>query len=325
VIDKSFLQTLRLKTRQQIRESVLEGDWSISVDFASYFDQFKLATPIADRLVFEHYGELFNLLVLPMGLRSSVEVAQAGTWVIVSGLSSKYHVVIDTLTDNVRFVGTKEAVTDAAWEFILRCRRVRAVLNEINVATCTREDVEKLAVQQHDFLGEHFCYRTGRVRSTSKIMDKVQHSWERRHEWSSRNFAAHVALLLYASDTLDESPGKYWHAMQLLRDFGRVLQAEPDLWDTPFPGLPGSTLRGKIPSSSVSISELTFKQLSAWTNVILANEWTPIQKTVPFVADIEAVTDASDQFGWGLLGRIHGSGETFSFASPFSAHWMRIP
>jgi hypothetical protein len=184
-LGKDTLQSMKLKTRAEIRDSVLGGAWTITLDFSSYFDQFKLHPDITSRLVFEHFKELYSLLVLPMGLRQAVECAQGCTWVLVSGLERKWKVIIDTLTDNVRFVGSREDIISAAYDFILRCRRVRAVLNEVNVETCTRDDLYALTTQEGDFLGENFCYRSGRVRSTQKILEKVAASWSNREKWTA--------------------------------------------------------------------------------------------------------------------------------------------
>ena len=105
-----------MHSRSEIREVAATDHYAACFDMAAYFDQFCVSAVAQQHMCFEHKGRFYKLLRLPMGIRPAVEVAQAVTWLLVDGLGAHPQ----TLTDNVRFVGTREDVLDASFAFVLR-------------------------------------------------------------------------------------------------------------------------------------------------------------------------------------------------------------
>jgi len=286
LISKQQLQKYSCPTKQQIRHAVHAGDFSITLDFTSCFDQHVLSRANQRFFCFVamYQGKLqrFCLLTLPQGYRPSVEVAQGGTW-ILSDMSEIPEVSVQTLTDNVRFTGDFCHVLRAATLFCQRVRDAGMMLNEIDVYHFTTNDLCRLVVQKNDFLGEAYDYAKKTVRSTEKVMAKLAATWEKRYGWTNRTLAGHFGLLFYASSTMAHRLFPYFGLLRRFRSLSSSLTKDPSLWDQKFEGF----------------SLTQWQEMQRWTEFILRNEPRPIA-LVGTIAEFHYLLFVdSSKFGWG--------------------------
>ena len=189
-----------------------------------------------------------------MGIRPAVEVADTISR-ILAGLGG-WEVYID----NFRFVGnTEDEVVQAALSLCHRCCVAGATLNEVDVKDPLLEaKLRGLVVSEGDFLGEHFKYSFPPTVSTTKsILGKIERSWELRSQWTCRQVAAHVALLLYASNTLAIPLSSYFNFFRWFRGLCSWLSEDESRWSL----LPPSPVGG-----------LAEKELCEWTALVEKNE-----------------------------------------------------
>jgi len=280
-LGKKDLQTLRNHPKEALRQAVLKGEYSITLDFSSYFDAFKLSENIAKYFVFPHQDRYYQLLNLAMGARPSVEVAQGCTWVL-TGFEMPSGVICQTLTDNVRFVGSKGGVIEAALIFLRRCHRVNVTVNDIST-TPTNEELEALVHQEGEFLGECYDYVTKTVRSTRKTVEKTVYSWNKRTQWTNRRFVAHLGLLFYEASTLRVKLTPYFDIFQVYRHLSADLATGVCNWDEKMQ-----------PLSAIALS-----QLEHWTQTMVENTPALIPQRQPRCTNF-IVVDGSIH-GWGAI------------------------
>jgi hypothetical protein len=277
---KESLDPVQLPLRAEQSAQSASGRYAVCLDFAAYFDQFQLSEEVSRLMCFRHGGQAYRLLRMPMGQRQAVSVAQFATNLMLS-FPMPLGVTVQSCIDNVRFVGPREGVEEAATCFVRRCRRASVTINELPDAGADREGIAALIHQEGDWLGARYDYAHGRQKLAEKTVSKLRTSWARRAEWTHRDYAAHMGLLFFAASVLHTRIGDFFEAMKQLRLRSRTLTEQPALWDQPMHTTAGEELA-----------------LLQWTQAALANPF--VACTSPKSAERVLVTDASD-WGWGAV------------------------
>ncbi len=289
-LDRSTLQRLQHRTRNDIRRDVHAGEYCVQLDMASYYDQFVLGDSIKPYFVFTHNKKNFSLRTLAMGQRQACEVAQATTWVLVD-FPRPHTVKCTTCIDSVRFVGPRSDVIRAVRDFLLRCRMTGAQLNELpksDTREITDELIDSLSETRGTFLGEMYDYVKKTIEVSPKTIKKIQTTRQRLADSNKpltpRAYAAHIALLFYATSTLGTHLGRYFDALRHYRQFSAWVQEDQRRWSS-----------GAIyPPMSRSCLEETL----AWTDEVLLN--TPRRvATLEEISQSPTLTIITDASLWG--------------------------
>ena len=129
---KEFLVGIKMIKAKDLVRTVHDGTYAICMDFTAWFDQLEVEEAVRNHLCFTHNGRWYRLTRLPMGMRTSVDVAHTLTEMLLS-YDRAPGVRADAYVDNVRFLGLcREEVIAAAAEFIRRCRQVGATIGELS-------------------------------------------------------------------------------------------------------------------------------------------------------------------------------------------------
>ena len=281
---KTFLQRSLLPSRQDVRSASLRGNFAISLDLAAAYDQIPLPDCIQKYLCFSYEGSVYRAARLPMGIRPAVEVADTISRILAG--EGAWEVYID----NFRFVGKSvDEVVEAARTLCHRCCVVGATLNEVDVRDPLLETkLRGLVVSEGDFLGEHFVYSPSPSVSTTTSIEG----------WTCRQVAAHVALLLYASNTLAIPLSSYFNFFRWFRGLCSWLSEDESRWSL----LP--------PFSWGSLAE---KEMCEWTARVEKNE--PRSLTKDERPKSFLFTDASF-WGWGAI-HVDADGSVSHFSEPW--------
>jgi hypothetical protein len=222
-------------TKHSARHAILRGEGSITIDLVAEFDQLLLDEAVSWCQVFRADSRLFRNLRLPMGGRHSTSIGTAFLRVLLDFVMPA-GVSVDWATDAARFTGPREAVIEAAWTFVQRCRRVRAKANEIDCATATRDDVAALyRTEGADFLGEVADYTAKTVQCRARHVEKLRAYYARsfRSDCTFAELFGLYGLLYYMSDTLALRVDKRLRTRLFYSDLARRLAADPSLWTAP--------------------------------------------------------------------------------------------
>ena len=288
-------------TRNSARESIIGAEGAIDFDLAAFFDQIPLDESATWYQVFKvRKAGLFRNLRKPMGGRHSTQTATSITRVLLAfpmppGVTHHY------ATDNVRFTGPRAGVVDAAFTFALRCRRIRAALNDVDVSAPDHE--LRAAVQarfttvDHDFLGEVATYGPNpTVRCRDKHVAKLAELYERircRDARCSELFGLY-AMLLYMSSTLGIRLDTHLPTRLYFIELARVLARDVSLWEAPARGV---ALPGAFPA----------KDLEHWYHQAHANRPAHLFRAPPL--DTVVFGDACVDGYAGILARRLAGGE----------------
>jgi hypothetical protein len=238
---------------------------------------------------------------MAMGQRHAVAAAQSATNVL-TGFTMPKGVTVQSCIDNVRFVGPKDAVLNAATTLTKRCRACGVTVNELPSSNSEKDDeqqLEKLLHQEGDWLGATYNYRDSSQRVAQKTLDKLKVSFGNRAEWTHRTYAAHMGLLFFASGILHAPIASYFEALKQLRRRSAELTARPEQWE-----------------EAVRITPSEGDALKRWTEFSLRN--TAVPCATEERASRVLITDASD-WGWGALFFDYASGAALSFGTPWTA------
>ena len=296
--DRRTILPVRQPTRAQQSAQAASGAFALTLDFAAFFDQFEIAATIQRRMCFRSGGRVWALTRMPMGQRHAVAVAQCATDKLLS-FAYPAGVTAQSCIDNVRFVGSRLGVIEAARIFVDRCRKVGATLNELSAQDDVKTALERLVHQEGDWLGAVYDYKTAKQKVAVKSVDKLRLSWNRRQRWTHRQYAAHMGLLFFCASVLRMPLAGYFEALKQLRRRSSDLAANEELWEQPVEVAPGE-----------------WDALSRWTATALKNEWVPCDngaKASKFI-----ITDASG-WGWGALCFDERTGATTWHSQEWSA------
>jgi len=299
-LGKDTLMTLDMATKCSIIELVLKGNFAISFDFASYFDQFSLNKDIANLQCFRKGKKIYRLCSGAMGQRQMVEVAHTATKKLadVPGRESVSEVIID----NVIYVGERDQLLRDGAAFVERVRSVRGTLNEDTT------DLDRLIVQRGEWGGVAFDLERKTTWLTDKIINKIKLSWARRAEWSYRNLLAHYGLLFWALGILDVSPGDHYAALRFYSHLCMSFAAAKENHQEPGYDEPAV------------VWPTALQALGEWTAAVLANK--PRQLAVKHDVVWRMCTDAC-RFGWGYVAMNEASGEIRTHGAQWGSDFVQ--
>lgn len=294
---RETLVPARLPTRAEQSRQAASGDYAISVDFAAYFDQFPMDDEVRRLMAFRSGGKVWLLARMPMGQRHAVAVAQAATNVLLS-FPMPSGVTSQSCIDNVRFVGSKQGVTEAARMLLRRCASAGVTVNEVAATDDVDKRVRELVHQQGTWLGAEYDYRHKRQRVAEKSMVKLSASWKRRGEWTHRQYAAHVGLLFFCSGVLRAPMASYFDALKQLRERSARLTEDSELW-----------------AKAVALQPAELIALTRWTEFCAANRWVRCDDDTHPTRFV--ITDAS-AWGWGAIHFLATTGAVESHSEEWS-------
>ena len=278
-------------------QSVHNGEFCITLDFAAWFDQFRLGIDAQRYHTFRCGNRFFQCTRLPMGQRHAVDVAATATDVLLD--FSRPGVYADAHVDNVRFLGNdRQAVIDAAATFTARCRQVGAQLNEDTT------DIAALVRTDGEYLGLDFDYHNKKVRIAAKPLQKLA-ALKRVFEYerpTHRHFLAIMGVLFFASPPLRINLAEKYYLLKSYAEISRTLQQQPWLLDAPL----------ALPPSRAVV-------LAAWVAEVERNTWTapePRQITPSWIM----VTDASAT-GWAAVFLDVHTGAVSTKAGKWTGHF----
>ena len=283
---KEYLEGLGMLKTQDLVPSVHDGKFAICMDFSGWFDQIEQDDVVKDFMCFPHRGKWYRLTRVAMGMRTSVDIAHTITQIIAS--FPMPGVRCDVYVDNIRFLSDNlEAVVAAAKEFIIRCRKVRATINEV---PDNMEDPEaaarRLVTSAGEFLGARFDYIAKTVQLTEKTIAKLTAMRDVFTDSTGhptyRNFLALFGLLFYGLQVFRSFAPYRYYALKEYSDVARRIQRDPGLLESHY----------KCPPARM-------QHILAWVNDLLLNPETAVRRTRdPSDVDYILVTDASKK-GWG--------------------------
>jgi len=266
--------------------AVLEGPICADFDFSAYYDHFELGPQIRSLYVFEDMQEnQWHMNVMTMGQRQSVEVAVATTDQILNFPSEATY--REPYIDNVRFIGELEKVTSQAATFLWRAKAANIAVNDVDMTQCdTLEGARREAIKhihtEGVWLGEIFNYEMKTVAISKKTREKIEVCWTRREQWTWRNYAAMMALLFYATQTVGLKLAPYFAALRAYSAASRMLTAHPELWN----------------QKAWRLQNHAEEAVDQWRQAILS---APPRRITPESApEYVMVTDASS-WGWGSM------------------------
>ena len=224
---RDTLEGVAFTHREQQLLNVLKGDWCFCIDFSAYYDQFPLPKEIGVKMVMQIDGKYYRPTSLLMGQRHAVEVAQTATQVLTT-VPFEHNCVIECYIDNIRVVGDKDEVRKVARCIVERCKQANVQINE-DVSTDAK--IDELIVQEGDWLGVHYNYKSKEVTVAEKTIKKLEKVRElMRAGWTWQQMGAHYGLLFFTQFVQGTHLAKYFHALNYLRRGCKYLQANVRRW-----------------------------------------------------------------------------------------------
>jgi hypothetical protein len=226
---KDTLEGTKFLSRKQLLQSVHDGTWQICVDFAAYYDQFRLGERVRPYCCFSHGGKIFRLTRMAMGQRQTVDIACTVTEVTLDfdleGVKAKSHV------DNVCFRSDDfNKLLRVFDKFVQRCQDAGITINEVHLQ---QKSGEQLLQSEGEFLGVDFDLVNKKVRVGKKTMDKLRMTTERLRsgDYTTQHYLSHMGLLFYVSPILRLQLSEFYYAIREYSEVSRELQAYPEvLW-----------------------------------------------------------------------------------------------
>ena len=295
----------QLKNKVQIRrimEKKGAGIIFLQFDFKAYYDQFTLSQVVRKYFgVLGHDDVFYNLILLPMGFRLAVALAQAMTWALLDFLKSD-EVDIITCIDNIGMKGPRELVYNTAEQFLKRVEECGFTLNgmeDLDFTNLPKEGKEaflkSLEEDKFDFLGEHYNLVTNERCLTSKTVEKTKLVWGEMSNIlkdctvvKPRQLFALIGLLVYSSDVLDIKTYSIFNFFKKVRGWARFLQEDVRRWDE---------------EMRCTLSPGEYREVQVWVETSIANRPVPMgcgRKEDPKEPDRYLVVDASGE-GWGAV------------------------
>lgn len=306
-------------SKPDITSMVNDGEYVITLDFAAWYDQFELGEQVASRMCFRHNGKCYRLCTMAMGQRQAVAVANTATERLLD--FDKQSRRTERIIDNVIFAGTREAVIHDATAFIARCKEACATLNEIDVKTATASDIEQLAVRAADWGGVSLNFVDKTVKLTAKTVEKVKMSWERRHEWTCRQYAAHVGLLFWAWGIIELPMADFFPTLRFNSEMSkRMTASQPPPAYPEAAGAPTVWPENPAWDEPVAIWETVWPSLERWTNLVIDNA--PRAVNPVGEPDLLMLTDAS-RWGWGYVSYDTRTGSVQCHGEPWSKYMVK--
>ena len=292
---KETLLGIKLINVANLIRSVHDGSYSISFDFAAWFDQFEISHGARPYFCFPSNGRWFRLTRLPMGMRQANDIAHSATEVILD-FKMPDGVKVTSYVDNVRFLShNRDDVIAAAAEFITRCHAVSATINDVETTgdlEVAKSIAAALVRTRDEFLGVDFDYSNHRVavghKATSKAEKLLEKLLDPKQNFTNQNMLATFGVLLFALQVTKHKPATHYYALQAYSKLARLVQHDPHC-------LPNTYHRK--PSQMHHIVQW----LKEVAHPSEAARWHVVPKVPPpEEADFTLVTDAS-KVGWGAI------------------------
>jgi hypothetical protein len=221
--------TIKFRSRQQRHQIIRKfaGGVAVTLDLASYFDQFSLADDVKKYFGISFKNRTSRMNVLPMGFRPSAQIAQVLTWMLCAGMDREGIATI-TYIDNICIIGNDPVqVAQARATILARAALIGAVFN--------MEGIDSPPSPVFEFLGESFDLSGNEATAalSEKTLAKINSLDETVFEktMTRKQLAAVVGLFMFASGAglANNSIYKRYHALRFYRDqvswsqSGRVL------------------------------------------------------------------------------------------------------
>ena len=294
--------------KAEVADSVHDGSCFIALDFAAYYDQFPLGEAVSTRMCFRQDKDFYRLRTLAMGQRQAVEVANAATALLLDFPRRSASTL--SIIDNVKFTGSKDAVVHDAWIFIQRCKTVNATLNEIDVTTATREQVECLVRHAGEWAGIYHDLASKTVRLTDKLVEKATASWSHRARWTWREYAGHVGLLFWAWNIIDVPVAEFFDVLRFNSELGQYMTTQQ------LPQRPDGTCpKNEAWDRPAQIYDSVWPLIKSWTELLLRNAPRAVRRRQPPQLLMECDTSG---IGYGYVSLNETSGELFSWGAPWT-------
>jgi hypothetical protein len=304
---KETLIGIKLIRAQDLRATVHNGRFAITLDFSAWFDQIPLNG--VERLFhcFPFEGQWYRLTRLPMGQRQAVDVASTLTNMLTS-FERSHSIDVCTYIDNIRFLGNNvHELIDTAHRFVMRAWGIGASINEVTRDGDALAQLRGLVHEQGEFLGVEFDYSSKRVRVGPKALSKLRllyDAWRGTSGFTHQNFLALFGVIFFAMQVTRPPAADRFYALKEYSDVARRVQADPGILVTQYHCAPAR-----------------FRHIVSWIEDTLSNPWVLATRTpAPSEAEVLLVTDAS-AWGWGALLWDWRSGRVLHTAHKWEDTW----
>ena len=250
----TLLGLQQAKTRELVG-SVHQGRFSITLDFAAWFDQLLLEAisdgsgdHLSEWFCYYYQGEWFKLNRLAMGMRQSVDIADTATRLLAS-FPLPEGVRDDTYIDNMRWIGdTVNDVVTAALTLVLRAFEAGVTINEVPTALRKRDPrtgqfdteairafLQTLVTERGEFLGVHYDYAKKTVKVGKKAIAKLkllQDLKTQGQDWTHRNFLSAFGIIFFSLQATRADAAHRYYAMREYSETARRIERDPGLLET---------------------------------------------------------------------------------------------
>jgi len=303
----TLLGITQIRTRD-LRRTVHQGRYAITLDFSAWFDQI-LLEKISDSVTDEHVadwfcyyfkGQWYRMTRLAMGMRQSVDIADTATRALAS-YDMPCGVRNDTYIDNLRWIGdAKNDVVTAALDFVVRAFDVGATLNEIPERLRKRSPItgeydlealrahlQSLVVEKGEFLGVYYDYDKKTVKVGEKAIAKLRLVYDivaKGGTWTHRHLLSAFGVIFFALQATNADAGHRYYALRVYSQTARKLERDPGLLETPWTCCPSQ-----------------WEHVRRWvTDVLMNHEFRVPMNPLPGQAGYVLVVDAS-KWGYGAI------------------------
>ena len=256
-----------------VRHLVHDGPLGCTIDGKSCFTQFKYSIDVGDyHAVWTPLGWC-RLNRCAMGARPSCFVADTILRVLAQPCESKWK----TYVDNLLMVGPRDTLRKDIALVKDRAEQARYIFNE------DLDDPDALISEELEFLGALLNFEDKTVALGTKVLKKLATIWQRRDEWTVRDFLVVGSILVYGSNIVGRSMAPY---QKFLKRWARAQ---------------GECVRDRdlMQASLAELPPEVDEQLEKWVIVTLINNPLPVpdkteaQRRHDFVLITDACVD-----GW---------------------------
>lgn len=273
---------MMIASKKEILAAVHKGTHFAQFDGKSWYDQFPLSESVSSRMCFKKGNKFFRQATLPAGMKTSVQVGHSGMRQLQNVPGGRTHRL--AIIDNGLLVGGYDAVLHDLLQVRDRAKIANITLNEAEII---ETNPESMIVQRDEFGGVWIDLETKESALTEKIVLKVKMSFENRHRWTVRGFAAHVGLLFWSVGIIDIPIGSFFALLQFISRTGQLmseLEDDPTSWDRP-----------------IRIWPTAMKDIEDWTALCIANKKKKVDERLTAADATWLVATDACRWGWGYV------------------------